>query len=519
MPQHPATPPQRGQNRPRSETPESRADRRSREIQNAHDVRNAYRFTGISALLPGLGLVFTRRRTLGLIMSLAAVVVLLLAAYSLLSGGVISGAARFLTARGLFILLTLFVVGGLLWVLGIMLTAQETRKDGWSMRTVWWHRGFAALLCLVVATPAAIGANYVLITRDAFSRMSQDRFEGRGGTSNLPAQGGEDPWRNVPRVNMLLIGSDAGAGRFKIRADTVMFVSIDTRSGDTTLVSLPRNLQNVPFPKDNPLHKKYPDGYNCGNECILDAVWTEAGVNERELFPKNEKNPGLNTTREVVEEVVGQPIDYTTVVNLQGFEQLVNAIGGVRVNVPEKLPIGGKVENGVVIPGSIKGYLKPGDRKLNGYDALWYARSRALSSDYDRTRRQRCMVNALVSQASPTTLLQKFPGIMSAAGDNITFDIPQDYLPAFATLAQTMKKGNMRSVNLSPPTINTGNPDYDKIRTLVKKGIETPHDSKAPKSKGSAKPKPKPKAKATTDAAEPSTSTSEKPIDDTRASC
>lgn len=512
MPQPPATPP-RGPDDPTGSTPQSRSDRRDRSAQDAHDVRRAYRVTGLSALLPGLGLLFTRRRTLGTIMSLAALFVLILTAYSLVSGGVISGAARFLTARGLLMLLALFVVGGLLWVLGIMLTAQETRRDGWTMRTVWWHRGFACLLCLVVATPAAIGAQYVLITQDAFSKMTQDRFTDRGGSARTPAAG-EDPWGEVPRVNMLMIGSDAGKDRDGVRTDSVMFASIDTHTGDTTLVSIPRNLQNVPFPKDNPLHKKYPKGFDCGTECLMDAVWHEAGVKNRKLFPKSEKNPGLNTTREVVQKIVGQPVDYTMVVDLTGFEQLVNAMGGVEINVAERLPIGGVIRGGGIVPGSISGWIEPGQQKLDGYEALWYSRSRATTNDHDRTRRQRCMVNALVSQADPPTMLQKFPGIMKAAGDNITFDIPQKFLPAFATLAETMKKGNMRSVNLAPPNIESHDPDFRKIRRQVQKGIDTPHNTKAPKSKGKAKPS---KTKNTTPPSSSSTTT--KSIEDTRSTC
>lgn len=513
MAQPPATPP-RGPEDPYGRVPRSRSDRRDQEAQNVHDVRRAYRVTGLSALLPGLGLLFTRRRTLGTVMSLAALLVLVLTAYSLISGGIISGAARFLTARGLMLLLALFVIGGLLWVLGIMLTAQETRRDGWAMRTVWWHRGFAALLCFVVATPAAIGAQYVLITQDAFSKMAQDRFTGRGGAARTP-QAGDDPWRDVPRVNMLLIGSDAGRDREGVRTDSVMFASVDTHTGDTTLVSIPRNLQNVPFPKDNPLYKKYPKGFDCGTECLMDAVWHEAAVKNRKLFPKSEKNPGLNTTREVVQEIVGQPIDYSMVVDLSGFQQLVDAMGGVDVNVAERLPIGGVVRNGAIVPGSITGWIEPGFQKLDGREALWYSRSRATTSDHDRTRRQRCMVNAIVSQVDPPTMLQKFPGIMDAAGDNITFDIPQKYLPAFATLAETMKKGNMRSVNLAPPTIQGSDPDYKKIERLVQKGIDTPHNTKAPKSKGKHKPKPS----KTPTAPQSSSSTTTKSIDDTRASC
>ena len=73
-----------------------------------------------------------------------------------------------------------------------------------------------------------------------------------------------DPWAGTPRVNVLLLGSDAGADRTGVRTDSMMVASINTRTGDTVLFGLPRNLQNVPFPEHDPLHKLFPQGFNCG---------------------------------------------------------------------------------------------------------------------------------------------------------------------------------------------------------------------------------------------------------------
>lgn len=487
-----------------------------------HQVRRSYLLTVASTVLPGLGLVFTRRRLLGLVMVVVSVVLLIALGLVLLSGGFVSGVGRFLTSGGLLMLLIAFIVLGIAWVLGIMLTAHETERELWSPRALWVHRGVATLLCLAVAVPAAIGTQYVVLTKGAFGLMSLDRYTGRGGEARAPGEGA-DAWKNTPRINVLLAGSDAGTDRTGVRTDSLIMASIDTHTGDTTLVGIPRNLKNVPFPEDNPLHKVYPNGFDC-SDCLMDAVWQEAEVKHRDLFPKDEKNPGLDTTREVVQEITGQQIDYSVVIDLSGFRQLVDAMGGVEINVPSRIPIGGKIVGGQIVPGSITGYIEPGYQRLDGHDALWYSRSRVASSDYDRMRRQRCMVNALVSQSNPFSLLQRFPAIMKVAEDNISFDIPQDRLPAFATLAQTMQKGNMRSVNLSPPTVISSDPDYAKIRKLVAKGIAQPHDSSAPKSKGTTKPKStSTSSSSSTSTAQTgsssSSTTSENPISDTRSNC
>ncbi|WP_186525976.1 LCP family protein [Leekyejoonella antrihumi] len=486
----------------------------------SEEVRRALLLTGLSTIVPGLGLIFTRKRRSGLLLLCAAIVLLVVLGYLTLRGGLIQAAARLLTNNGLILLLVIVIVGGLLWLVSIILTARETSGRGWPLQTRWLHRGFAALMCLCVAVPAANAAHYVLITKDTFSKVFQSRYAGRGDAVRAPGSG-SNPWANIPRLNILLLGSDAGADRTGVRTDSMMVVSVDTKTGDATLVSIPRNLQHVPFPANNPLHKVYPSGFYCpqqgaANACMMDAVWTEAGVNHRNLFPKNEANPGLDTTREVISQVTGLPIDYTTVIDLSGFEQLVDAMGGVYINIPKPppgsqfdgIPIGGAIENGVIKPGSVTGILKPGYRKLDGYDALWYSRSRvgAANGDDDRMRRQRCMVDALISQANPVEMITKFTDVMNVAKHNISIDIPQDKLPAFATLVERMKHGNLRTVNIST-AVNHVDPDFAKIRALIKQATAKPHDAKAPT------------PAKTSSTATPTPTATDNPISETASSC
>ena len=84
-----------------------------------------------------------------------------------------------------------------------------------------------------------------------------------------------DPFGDQERVNVLLLGGDGGEGRDGVRTDTVIVASIDTETGDTTLFSLPRNLEDLPFPADSPLAEVYPDGFDAGDESesLLNAVY------------------------------------------------------------------------------------------------------------------------------------------------------------------------------------------------------------------------------------------------------
>lgn len=504
----------------------SRADIRT---ARAHDVRRALGLTALSVLLPGLGLLWTKRKMVGMAMVGVTLIAAICFGIIVSSGGLIHGTAQLLTRKGLVLLLFFTIGGGLLWVAGIVVTALTTTGRRWPDQTRWMHAAFATVMCLVVAAPAAYAAHDVWITRNAFNNIFHDRY-----TTNTDAAtpgSGSDPWKDTPRVNILLFGSDAGADRVKQRPDSLIVASVDTHTGDTVLVSVPRNMGHAPFPKSDPLHKLYPDGFTklpgqTDNAAgLMESVW-QAGEEHKDLFPADDPDPGLTATRDAVTGITGLKIDYTSTIDLKGFEQLVNAMGGVYVNVkpdpnqtnPELgIPIGGAVVNGVVVPGSIVGYIKPGYQKLDGREALWYSRSRVASSDDQRMRRQRCMINSLVSQVNPFQMVQKFPSIMQVASKNIRIDISQDDLPAFATLAQKMKSGNMRSVDISDPSSNN-NPDFAKIHATVKKAITAKHSKKAPTPGKSKKASPS-SSTTPSSSSSSSSSTSDDSISNTADSC
>src|SRR5438309_1502218 len=138
------------------------------------------------------------------------------------------------------------------------------------------------LVCLVAVglLPAAKAADYALLTRETLVAVFHDGGRAQSGAAQ-PQVDAADPWASLPRINVLLIGSDAGADREGIRPDTMIVASIDTASGATVLFSLPRNLQHVPFPAGTPAAQAYPEGFYCINsangvntDCLLNGIWT-----------------------------------------------------------------------------------------------------------------------------------------------------------------------------------------------------------------------------------------------------
>ena len=152
-------------------------------------------------------------------------------------------------------------------------------------------------------------------------------------------------------------------------------------------------------------------------------------------------------------------------VNLQGFEKLVDAVGGVTLNVRDAIPIGG-------IGAPVTGHIKPGKRKLNGFETLWFARSRVAADDYSRMARQKCVMNAMLHQLSPQTVVLNFEKIAKASQALITTDLPKGEVDRFMQLALKARSQPVRTVSFVPPMISTGNPDIDKIHAAVEKAID-----------------------------------------------
>ena len=478
------------------------------------------------ALIPGAGLLGTRYRRLGYILLAVLGALVLGTTLFVLAKGAVSAALNVaVRPDALLTIAGLAVVGALVWIFSIILTHRGTAPKRADPQTRLGLRLFTALICLVVALPMAQVVRYSLIQRDVVSTV----FTGpamKGLTPSTqqtatPDAQAVDPWEGVKRVNLLLIGSDAGDDRIGVRTDSMVEVSIDPQTGAAVLISIPRSLERAPIPASNPLHALYPNGYYCpnakpGDECLINAIWALAEENKA-LF-KNNPNPGLTSIRDVVGEVTGLHVDYSTVIDLAGFSQLVEAMGGVTVNVTERLPMDGHLVGGVVRDNL--GWIEPGVQKLDGVQALWYARSRITTDDFSRQRRQRCLVGALIDQVNPVTMLSKYPDLARVAKDNVSTDLQVSQLPAWVDLIQRVQKGSITSLTFSLNNLSPANPDFAKIRRMVQDAIASPAAAASPSpttstgSSGSTSTTPTTAPTSTTTAKVPSTNPSTSTVTD-----
>lgn len=439
--------------------------------------------TTFGSIIPGLGLVGTRRTLLGLF----------LFAVSLIAGGAAAVLAfvhrstlvsLVANSRNLLVLAVALLVGALAWVIVIIGTYLVSRPRRMTRPQRLVGAGVVFLMSLLVATPTAVASAYALQTSIVLGSIF-----GTGSRSQTrPNVSGDNPWAGMGRLNILLVGADSGENRddeLGLRTDTLMVASVDVTTGDTVIIQLPRNLENVPFPEGSALAGAYPggrvwDGYSDSEDSyMVNAIWNEVPREHPELFTDTDY-PGADATKMAVQGVTGLKIDYFMMVNIDGIQALIDAMGGVTVNINFPIAKGGHVNGYGDEECGVDGYLTVGpNQTLDGEDAMWYARSRCNDPDYDygRMRRQSCLVNAIIKQVNPQTLLTRYEAIAAASENMMSTDIPQDLLDNLANLALTVKDGTVSRLviaqNLSGAStsgaleVDPGDPDYDAIRAAV----------------------------------------------------
>jgi len=456
---------------------ESTASARHTRHRRARRVRGALGVTLLATLLPGSGLVWTRRRSGWLIVLAFLAGAAWLGVYLSDRANAVAfvfDPARLRAAAG--IVAVVLVV----WTGSILLTWFLARPR--PLRWPWQVVGLVVTLslCMVVGAPVALSGRYAVTQADLVTHVFEDN-ESATAPSDVTVT---DPWGGRDRVNVLLLGGDGQTGRSGIRTDSVVLLSMSTRTGDTVMFSLPRNMMNAPFPEDSPLHDLYPDGFRGYGDpaaYMLNAIYGQVPALHPGILGRS-ANEGADAVKQAVEGTLGIPVDYYLLVNLDGFKEIVNAIGGVTVNINEPVAIQGDTDAGI----PPVGYLQPGpDQRLNGYEALWFSRGRWGSSDYDRMLRQRCMIDALIEEADPFTLLRRYEALAAAGRDVLRTDVPRTLVPAFVDLGLLVKQADVRSVAfVYSDDFFPGDPDFAWVQDKVASALRPAAPGASPHSGG-----------------------------------
>ncbi|TKK85343.1 LytR family transcriptional regulator [Herbidospora galbida] len=420
-------------------------------------------WTALSAIVPGAAHLRAGRRKMGYIF-LGTFGVVLVAAV-VFGIGILGNLGSAVRESTLTAVLTGSATLALAWFALILMSYISLTPDRLPQRGQIISGVVVGALCVGVMAPFAYAANFVNQTQSLLDNFPSDHDSTNPQAVPIKA---EDPWAGKKRVNFLLIGGDAAGNRTGVRTDSMQVASVNVQTGNTVLFALPRNLQHVHFSKNSPLNRQFPNGFRAElpNGGLLNEVWQYA-----EDYP-NLGVRGPAALKDAISTTLGLHIDYYAMVDMYGFAALVDAIGGLEINVQTDIKYGGVY--------GTAGTIKAGKRVLNGEQVLWYGRSRVGSDDFSRMGRQRCVIGALAQQASPDKVLLNFNKIVAAAKRLFRTDIPRPLLEHLVNLGVKVKDAKITSTQFVPPQIWPGSADWDKIKRMVATAIRKSNGAAAP---------------------------------------
>jgi len=255
------------------------------------------------------------------------------------------------------------------------------------------------------------------------------------------------PWDGKERLNILLIGADRRPKEGTFNTDTLIVTSIEPRTGQVAMFSVPRDMENIPLPESFPAHNYYGGGIFPAK---VNSIWTYARGNPN-LFPGNDKQRGYIALKGALGEMLGVDIKYYLEVDFVGFRKVIDTLGGVTIDV--QLPVGDYHYPSDDGRGALKLYVPPTIQHMTGTEALAYARSRHQSNDFDRAQRQQRVVTSLRQQADILSFLNpdRLENVSKAVRSAIHTDFPASQLPQLISLLEKVDLGNLRSFVFTPP--------------------------------------------------------------------
>ena len=285
-----------------------------------------------------------------------------------------------------------------------------------------------------------------------------------GGTGTLPsltvttpwARPGEIPWGDDGKFDLLLLGSDAGSDRWSRRMDVMLLIEVDVATGRVAMFGFPRNMVNVPLP---PGAARNASPCGCFQK-LLNEVYTDATFYYPQLWPGEGSVSGIAAVRATISELTQRPIDAVLVADLWGVIKVVDAMGGIDMNVTESI-----YDKNYPDPmlGSIQLRIDSGLQHFNGRLALAYARSRHQDSDYGRMRRQQALLLAIRDQLGAATILSA-PALAAAAKGYVWTDLPRSSLPNLVDLFSRAATAQVRLYRFAPSAY----PAYLNAATIAK---------------------------------------------------
>ena len=288
------------------------------------------------------------------------------------------------------------------------------KKRGWKVFFI-----FSGLVVIV-------GLSFAAYIFSAGSKVFQN---GIGGKDLLKTIYGKEQLKGESddRINVLLLGMGGPTHPGGMLSDSIIVLSIQPKEKKAAMISIPRDLL-VPIPGygDDKINSAFADGYN-GYKC-------PKGVKD---CRQQQLAAGATLSSTTVANSLGIPIHYYAYVDFNGFQKIIDQLGGVDIYVKES------IYDATFPDENMKGYepfsIKAGQHHLDGKTALKYARSRHTTSDFDRAKRQQEVIMAAKDKAMKAGFLanpKKVTDVISTIGDSVGVSFSPAELKAFIELMQ-----------------------------------------------------------------------------------
>ncbi len=426
----------------------------------------------LSALIPGVGQLVVRRYRRAAIFGLPVVLVALFAGYVAVTTTPAELAAELLDPTVIWVLLGLqaaLLIWRILATIDLLFRGRPRRLQRWEALPV------VALALLLIVPQAYAGyvtevaretADSIFVTdpgtagawQPSYAPASPDPSDFTTAPPSITPSPEPSP-SGPPRLNVLLIGVDSGVGRNTYLTDTLIVASLDPVTKTVSMVSIARDTVNVPLPDGRVFKPKI-------NGLLAFAR------NDKAQFPGS-NGDGHDVLMGALGTLLNLKIDYYAQVNLQGFVNVVNRLGGVDVNVAHAFCDPTYKQYGFTNGFSITA----GHHHLNGDQALAYARVRKASgeSDFTRAARQQEVLSGIRDALVHGRFLNDPVGLLQALPGTITTNVPRTLLPGLADTMVAVGRGQTYRTVIGHPYVEPGFdargsiqiPDLAKIRTLA----------------------------------------------------
>lgn len=293
----------------------------------------------------------------------------------------------------------------------------------------------------------------------------------------------------IGRITILLAGGDAGPGRVGLRTDVMVVATLDLSTHRAALFSVSRELVGFEMPSqwDQLLEDREQVYWNLARTADLNGtsqapepapevfeptgIWPDRinaiypytqGLVDR-YYPGS-PDPSMDALADTLEIALGIPIPYWALVDMEGFVDLVDAIGGVDVTALEPMHVTFSPEReGAEM---IRIDIEPGRVHLDGRLALAYVRNRSDSNDYVRTRRQRCLLREVAASVDALTILSNFSSITAAIRDHTTTNIPVRFLPDLVEAGGSLDRGAIVTMAFEASASHAPDSNYRGLRMI-----------------------------------------------------